>query len=612
MKSDQGKISHKKHIREAVRSAADRILGMRLIYRMLLLYIAGGLLPMVLIGVYLIFGTRHILIEQAKNEEHTELELVSDQILGNLNTVSNVSKMFYFDEKLEKLAFYPYEEYQEVVDDFRAYTAFQEYENHYAQIIEWISIYLNNETLPGNAHFVRVDPEIAGEAWYRTAVARGGAGAWQYMPFVLDDHHCLALTRLLKTRKGEDVGVLAVLVREESMLGLIQNRRADTRILLNGRQQVTSNSDQISLEAFREFLPEQQGNSYYQQKVKISGEEYVLTSVQKLLANSEDTMQLVSLKAYGDILEKADRQSRKSVLIFAGSVLLSVILIWLFSKSFSDRVNRFSRQMHRAAEGRFDLEPSLGGQDEISELYGYLSTMIWKIQKLLAEIYQERLQAERLESRQREAEFKMLASQINPHFLYNTLETIRMKARVNGQREIEELTKMLAKLLRRNIQAGSQDVSLQTEVELAEYYLKIQQYRFGDRIQYEISMEPGLEQCQILPLVIQPIVENSIIHGLETKVGIGKIHIQAERREDGIWVLVEDNGRGMSAERLEEICRDLNSRKLDRTHIGISNVHQRLKLKYGERYGLTVASEENVMTRVELHIPDTDAGGEVN
>ena len=594
-------------IRETMKYVGDRILGMKLLYRMLLLYLVGGVLPVSLIGIYLISGSRHVLIEQAKAAEQTELQMTGDQILDNLNTVNSVSKFFYFDEQLEKIAFYEYQNYQEIVNDYRNYHAFQEFANYYAQIIEWISVYLKNDSLVGNAHFVQVDEKLSGQEWYQTAVKRNGAAAWQYIPYILDeDHRCLALTRMIKTKKGDRVGVLAILVREESMLGLIQNRSADTRIILNGTQQITANHTKIPMEQMRELLSKDQEEGFFQGNVSIGGEEYVFTIDQRRLINSEDTMQIVSLKAYRDILTEVNRQSAKSGLIFFDSIMLSVFLILLFSKSFSDRVNRFHGQMQRAAEGQFDLEPSLGGHDEISELYGYLSTMIWKIQKLLAEIYQERIHAEKLKSQQKDAEFKMLASQINPHFLYNTLETIRMKARVNGQPEIEELTKMLAKLLRRNIQAGNQDVSLQNEVELMEYYLKIQQYRFGSRIQYEISMERGLECCRILPLVIQPIVENSIIHGLETKVGVGTIKIQGVRAGSDILISVEDDGRGMTPERLKEVRQELNRRNIDRTHIGIANVHQRLQLKYGEHYGLSISSEEERTTRVEIRIPDIE------
>lgn len=121
--------------------------------------------------------------------------------------------------------------------------------------------------------------------------------------------------------------------------------------------------------------------------------------------------------------------------------------------------------------------------DEIAELHNDLTSMIHDIQELMAKVVQEQVQKEQLNTRQKEVEFKMLASQINPHFLYNTLETIRMQARVNHQPEIEELTKMLAKIMRRNIQVTDSLQTLKSELQLVEYYLKIQDYRFHDRIQ---------------------------------------------------------------------------------------------------------------------------------
>ncbi len=129
----------------------------------------------------------------------------------------------------------------------------------------------------------------------------------------------------------------------------------------------------------------------------------------------------------------------------------------------------------------------------------------------------------------------MLTSQINPHFLYNTLETIRMKARINKQYEIEELVKMLGKILRSSIQAGSKDMTIREEVELAEYYLKIQQYRFGERIQYQIYVEEGIERQKILPLLIQPLVENCIIHGLEGRERTSVTSISVSNAADRMW-----------------------------------------------------------------------------
>ena len=197
----------------------------------------------------------------------------------------------------------------------------------------------------------------------------------------------------------------------------------------------------------------------------------------------------------------------------------------------------------------------------------------------------------------------MLASQINPHFLYNTLEIIRMKARINHQPEIEELVKMLAKILRSNVSAGDMDVPLQQELTLVESYLKIQQYRFDERLEYRINVEEALRKIPVLPLILQPLVENSIIHGMEDKEGVVHIDISACWDGEDVLVIVEDDGLGIEPEMLKALREGLNSRELNKTHIGICNVHQRLRLKYGAEYGLTIESEAGSYTRVAVRLP---------
>lgn len=582
-----------------------RILETRIKTRMLFLYIVGGALPMIFMGLYLVIGTNRILVEREKRAEIVELEILGSELKEMLNAINVASKDFYFDRQLEEIAQKNYVRYQELVEDYRGYTTFDNVANLYNRAVVWTSIYLDNDTITENAHFRKADEEIKKQSWYQNVVEQKGRAVWQQLPLplALNHDHTLALTRLLRTRSGENVGVLTMYLRKERLKGQVDSRSSNTRLVLNGDKEIITNGEGVEFSQITPLMKEWQEEGIFQENRKIQGTEYVITSYNFVLGESDDILQMVSMKSYKDILHQANRQSRGSFLIFLGSVILSMALIFLFSWSLGARVERFRSQMQKAAEGNFDLEPSLGGQDEINELYGYLGTMISDIQRLLAEIYQERLHAEQLNTQQKEAEFKVLASQINPHFLYNTLETIRMKARVNHQAEIEELVKMLAKILRRNIQAGSQDVTIKAEAELVESYLKIQKYRFDERIQYEIHIDEEAENCLILPLILQPIVENSIIHGLETKEGTGHILIRVEREEEKLRIIVEDDGVGISSERLEELHGELKRHNLDRSHIGVCNVHQRIRLKYGEDYGLTIRSLQGKMTRVVISLP---------
>ena len=582
-----------------------KILGAKVRYRMLILYLVGGVIPMILIGNYLIQGTDRLLIKQAKNTEVTEVEMVQTQVKELVNTATMVSKYFFFNEQLEKISRTQYTSYQEQVTDFKNFTAFDDYGNYYNNMISHFSIYIENDTMIGNSRIVKVDDTIRSEAWYQNAIDTKGGTKWGYFRTGTGSYgyDSLALTRMVKTRKGENVGLLVLHIQPERLNETISARDYDTMIVLNGETLVSEkDGNAIDFRMVQKELPGEESTEK-QKVVQIGDEKYVMTCAAVSMKESRDYLQVVSLRSYADIVGKANQQNRKSVILFLVSIALASILMIEFSSSFAKRVERFHAQMQKAAKGNFELEEHLGGNDEISELYDYLGTMIWKIQKLISDVYREQLHAEQLKIEQKEAEFKMLASQINPHFLYNTLEVIRMKARASKQYDIEELVKMLAKILRKNIQAGSQDVEIQTEVELITCYLKIQQYRFGERIQYEIDMDPEMEHIRILPLILQPIVENSIVHGLEVKEGIGHIRISISRKDSDLVVVVEDDGVGMEKEQLEALRSNMNRRNENGTHIGMQNVHQRIRLRYGESYGLELDSASGVGTRVKIRIP---------
>lgn len=586
-----------------IKQLINRILGMKLVYRMILIYVIGGLLPLSAIIGYLIHGTNQVLVSQAENAEIAELQTIGRQILELENTMTTVSSYFYFDDKLEEIAAKQYTDYQEMINDYRGYTAFKEYQSYYNTMISRISIFLQNHTLRGNSDFVVVDADTEVEAWYQRVSTEGSGCVWTCLPISLPKYdHAPAIARMIKTKKSENVGVLVIYLRPQQFEKMIWEREGSTYIVLDGETLLTSRHETIPFEELKQYLPDA-AEEKYQTRIKAGEEEYVLTCENVKQEDTSDYFQVVSVRAVDEILREAYAQQRKSIWLFLGSVVLAGTLIFAFSWSFARRVGRFREQMQKASEGNFELEEKLGGNDEISQLYDYLSVMIWRIQRLLAQVYQEKIHAERLKSSQKDAEFKMLTSQINPHFLYNTLETIRMKARINKQYEIEELVKMLGKILRSSIQAGSKDMTIREEVELAEYYLKIQQYRFGERIQYQIYVEEGTERQKILPLLIQPLVENCIIHGLEGSEDGGHIDICVKRSGQNVVITVTDDGAGICGEKIAEIRRELAGNRTKGEHIGICNVNQRVRLRYGEEYGVTVESICGEYTRVEITLP---------
>lgn len=548
-------------------------------------------------------ATKKILIEQTMESEVAELSLIKDAMYENIRVISDVSKRLYFDKRIEKIAFTKYKDYKQLLKDYNGYTKISECLNDYYQEIASIKIYLNNSTIANTANFIYADAKTKREDWYQKTVQAKGNVFWSYVNDNLTKKKCLRLTRVLYTQDMRPVGVLSIVMQNKRTELAITNRKNKTLLLFNNEEVVHSNFKENDYFDVLDIVKGHSKDIYYG-KVIYEEQENFLVMVRVKPDYSENYFTLVSLGPYEEIVKDVNKTSRAECLPFIVCMIMTGCFIAVFSNHFSRQINQFRETMHEAACGEFNTVLHLEGQDELSMLYEDLNVMIADIQHLMNEVVAEQVQKEKLNARQKEVEFKMLASQINPHFLYNTLETIRMKAIVNQQSEIADLAKMLAKIMRRNIQVGERLVTLDSELKLVEYYLKIQYYRFGDRIQSELTVDENVNtDCMIMPLIIQPIVENAFVHGLESKEMDGRLTIRISC-DTCIYIRIEDNGCGMSAEKLKEIKESLNDYEtLDRTHIGVGNVNQRLILQYGQEYRLQLTSEENKGTRIILKIP---------
>lgn len=571
--------------------------------KMVLIYFFGGILPMLVVIFYNNHATKDILVKQSMESEVSELSLVKDVIYEKITEVSDISKKMYFDPMIEKIAFTEYKSYQELLKDYYSYTKISDYARDYYQDISSIRIYLENSTISNNLNFTHVTEEIKQEKWYQSTLEQKGNVFWSCMNDSITRKKSLRLSRVLYTEDMKQVGVLSVVIQNKRTELPISNRKNKTALVYNNEEIVHANFAEENYFEILDILQDHEEDVYYG-KVIYGGEECFLVMVKIQPDYSENFFTLVSVEPYSDIVKGVNETSLTECLPFIICVIITGCLIGVFSIRFSHQINQFRKTMHEAAIGKISLVRHLEGKDELSMLYEDLNIMIRDMQNLMDKVVAEQVQKEKLNSRQKEVEFKMLASQINPHFLYNTLETIRMQAIVNHQADIADLAKMLAKIMRRNIQVSKSLVTLESELQLVEYYLKIQYYRFSDRIQSEILVEENVNQnCKIMPLIIQPLVENAFVHGLESKETGGKLKISVFC-DTSLNIQVEDNGNGIAEERLRELELDLNdSDRMDRTHIGICNVNQRIKLQYGEEYGLEINSIEGEKTVVKIKIP---------
>ena len=292
----------------------------------------------------------------------------------------------------------------------------------------------------------------------------------------------------------------------------------------------------------------------------------------------------------------------KTKLFIVFIVAFVLYILALINSYISTRITvpiqKLEKSVNALEAGDLNAEIHIGGSYEIQHLGRSIRDMAERIQTLMKDIVAEH------ESK-RKSEFDTLQSQINPHFLYNTLDIIVWMIENEQKDEAVKVVTALARFFRISLSKGKSIIPVRDELEHVRNYLMIQQKRFKNKFTYEIDAEPEtLELCS-LKLMLQPLVENSIYHGMEFKMdGDGEILIQVRRREDGLWFTVGDNGLGMTEEQVESLLTGEAAVHSSRgSGIGVKNVNERIRLYFGEDYGLTIDSEPDEGTTVTIHLP---------
>lgn len=286
------------------------------------------------------------------------------------------------------------------------------------------------------------------------------------------------------------------------------------------------------------------------------------------------------------------------------ALFISLILSVIISNRLSKKIRLIVKKLERVGEGGTNVNFQSSSEDEIGEISNSIGLMIEKLEKSNKKKVEYIKKSKDALINLKEAEFEVLQNQINPHFLYNTLDTIRMKALTNKDIEVSEMTRILSKFFRFNISKGKDIVLIREEIEHVQSYLEIQKYRYKDRLETEIDISEEILDFDIIKLILQPIVENAVIHGLEPLVEGGYIKIHAKWDGDEIIFKITDNGIGIKPGKLKEINEQLNDNgDHPERGIGLININQRIKFYYGENYGLNITSNYKHGTCVSFNIP---------
>lgn len=298
---------------------------------------------------------------------------------------------------------------------------------------------------------------------------------------------------------------------------------------------------------------------------------------------------ILSVIALDDIFPQIRILKERIYLFVILALVLGMIISLLLAWSVTQPLKQLSEEMGRIKSGNLDSKIESKRKDEVGILIDSYNYMIGEIKRLVNEVYEEKMA-------QKTAEIKALQAQINPHFLYNTLDTVNWMLLDRGEDDISDIILNLGDLMKYSISGSNNLVPLREEIKYVRSYLEIQKCRMEDRLDYSISVADNCIECKCPKLLLQPIVENAIKHGIEPLARGGRIEIEAFLGRGGLNILLKDNGKGMEEEEIENIISG-------NANIGLNNVMKRIKLLYGQEYGLHIQSQKNEGTEVDLSIP---------
>jgi len=290
---------------------------------------------------------------------------------------------------------------------------------------------------------------------------------------------------------------------------------------------------------------------------------------------------------------------RMSIIVFAAILTGTLLINRKIVLGITEPISKLCEVTTQAGEGNFVVRAEETGTDELTVLTKGFNQMVEQIGNLVEDIRKEQLNL-------RAMELKLLQAQINPHFLYNTLDAIIWLAEAGEKDQVVMMVTALSDFFRTTLSKGRDFITVEEEERHIDSYLKIQQFRYRDILAYEIDIPEELHQYQILKLTLQPLVENALYHGIKNKRGLGHILVTGKKCGDTLVFTVRDDGMGMDPERLAYVKKLINGEIQDKdmpNGFGLANVNQRLQLNYGPEYGLLMSSEYGEWTEISAIIP---------
>jgi two-component system sensor histidine kinase YesM len=423
----------------------------------------------------------------------------------------------------------------------------------------------------------------------------------------LDDRAAFSLARTIRDLHDRPIGYVIVEVSKECLFSI--NHTLDSIynmnwIILDPEHYILSNYHEPETESTI-FLPELSGKLQAEESgvlLELVNQKWTLVAFHRSQYTKLTTVGTVPIDY---VVENANVIKQVTIFACLLCLLFCLILASIMARNVSQPINELVQCMRQVEAGNLKARVELSSSDELGLLGKSFNKMVARLNSLINSITEK-------QERLKQAEIKALQAQINPHFLYNTLDTIKWLAKLDRIEELKIIVTELGKLLRNSISSSQEIITVEESIQFIGNYLKIQKIRYGDHLNITVNISPEINECRIPKLLLQPIVENAIIHGLEKKVGVGNLVINGRLENEQLSFEIIDDGVGIAAEKTALINAKIDYASTSAS-IGIQNVNRRIQLYYGSEYGLEIESQLGKGTRVTLRLPCAQKeGGEAS
>lgn len=570
--------------------------------KLLIIFIFCVLIPMLITNSLMLYTVS----DNQKKEQKINIYHVIDRVSYNLNGVIEECMMLTnhinSDEKLNNIISTDYNapvEYYEKYFNLLRNTAISDYYN--PQHIYKITVYVDNDSIINSANISKITPEVRKKEWYKQYIENGENTTItiEYdkdRELFADNNPCrvISIVRKLDYYKDNKEKIVKIDINYNTLLSNILNEQMDESLYI-------VNKDLILLSNKGIYFPKEEFK-----KIDMINKNDILIKEKLKLNQSKSEWEIIFTDKDNTIFKNFKSSSKPFFYLTLFNLVLPTIVISLISKSLRNRVKVINNYLDKVKNEEFYSIDNIDGNDEIGTLIKSYNLMVSKIKELIEVVFKEDAEKRVLQLAKKEAELKALQSQVNPHFMFNTLETIRMRSIIKNEVETAEIIEKLSILLRKTINWGNDNITIEEEMKFVNNYIDIQRYRFGEKLSYSSYIMDGCKSYMIPKLSLLTFVENSCIHGIEKISYNAGISVSIFKNEEYLCMEISDTGKGISEEILRAIRKrieefDFGSLSEEKS-IGVFNAYMRMKMYFNNNISFEIDSEQNQGTDITIKV----------